>query len=372
VTRTRLRLFGAMLHYEPGIQVFTAISGPIPGLSELYLEIERDDGFVGIGEVRANVEYLTHIPEAAVAPLIRRVAERLDWSSPPDALLERLPAASAETPAIARAAVESALVEGIARRDGVPVAQVLGGAWQARTASCNCLFWSPDEVFERLAQRFVDDGFREIKVRIAIEGFDRDLARLGWLRDRFGSRIKLAVDANGAWTADVAIVRLRALERFELAYVEQPTTVGDWAAFEAVGRRSAIPLMLDEGLQSEADVARLCRLGPPYLAHLKIAKLGGPRAVVAAARRFADAGVAVMMGQMNEGAMATALAAHCAMAIGPRHAELYGAYGLVDDATRGLAYRGGAVALERLPGLGVGFDPTRATLIWEFDRREAA
>ncbi len=372
MTRTTLRLSGAALHYGADIQVFTAISGPIAGLSALYLEIARDDGFVGIGEVRANIEYLSHIPEAAVAPLIRRVAERLDWSPPPEALLERLPPASPETPALARVALESALVDGLARRAGVPVAELLGGAWRERVDSCNCLFWSPDAVFDRLAERYVGDGFREIKVRIAIEDFAHDLARLARLRERFGPRIKLSVDANGAWTAAEAAERLRALERFELAYVEQPTTVGDWAAFEAAGRASAIPLMLDEGLRSEDDVARLCRLGAPYLAHLKIAKLGGPRAVVVAARRFADAGVAVMMGQMNEGAMATALAAHCAMAIAPRHAELYGAYGLIDDATRGLAYRDGAVVLARAPGLGVAFDAARAMPIWEFDRREAA
>jgi L-alanine-DL-glutamate epimerase-like enolase superfamily enzyme len=283
-------------------------------------------------------------------------------------------------PAIARAALESALVEGLARRAAVTVAEFLGGAWQARVASCHCLFWSPDDVFDRLAQRFVDDGFRELKVRIAIENFDRDLARLARLRERFGARITLAVDANGAWSGAEAAERLRALERFALAYVEQPTTIGDWAAFETAARATAIPLMLDEGLASEVDVTRLCRLGPPFLAHLKIAKLGGPCAVVAAARRFADAGVGVMMGQMNEGAMATALATHCAMAIGPRHAELYGAYGLTDDPARGLAYRDGAVALARTPGLGVALDRAtdgaadepRPQLIWEIDRREAA
>src|SRR5262249_18320983 len=151
------------------------------------------DGFSGIGEVRANIEYLSHIPEAEVAPLIRTIAERLDWSLPPEVMLERLPPLSAETPALARAAIESALVEGLARRDGVPVVQVLGGTFQPHAPSCNCLFWSPDDVFRRLAQRYVDDGFREIKVRIAIESFEQDLARLSWLRERFGTRITLAV-----------------------------------------------------------------------------------------------------------------------------------------------------------------------------------
>ena len=34
--------------------------------------------------------------------------------------------------------------------------------------------------------------------------------------------------------------------------------------------------MLDEGLRSDEDVEQLARLGAPYMAHLKIAKLGAP------------------------------------------------------------------------------------------------
>jgi L-alanine-DL-glutamate epimerase-like enolase superfamily enzyme len=364
---TRLRLFAAPLHYTPDIRVFTAISGPVSSLSALFLSIERDDGFSGIGEVRANIEFLSHLPEAEIAPAIRRLAESLDWSLPVEAILDHLPATAA--PPIARAALESALVDGIARRDGMPVAAALGGTWQESVATNNCLFWSPDAVFDRLAERYVAEGFREIKVRIAIEGFERDLARLGHLRERFGDTIEIAVDANGVWDAETAIDRLRRLERFRLAYVEQPTTIGDWTAFEAAARRSPFPLMLDEALKAEDDIVRLCRLGPPFLAHLKIVKLGGPRQVVALARRFAESGIGVMMGQMNEGGMATALAAHCAMAIRPRHAELYGAYGLIDDPTSGLVYRGGTVVMPRRPGLGVEFDPARATLLWDINRR---
>ena len=127
-----------------------------------------------------------------------------------------------------------------------------------------------------------------MKVRIAVGAFDADLQRLSRLRERAGPDVSIAVDANGAWSADEAIERLRALERFGLAYVEQPTKPGDWAAFRRAAESASIPLMADEGLQRPGDVDALCAIGAPALAHLKIVKLGGPLAVVAAMRRFRE------------------------------------------------------------------------------------
>lgn len=366
--RTRIRLRGARLHYEPGIQVFTAASGPIEALHEQFLVIEREDGFRGIGETRANITFLSKIAESEVALAIRRCVEALDWSRPPEAILAAAGGMADRHPALARAAVENALIEGIARRDGVTVAERLGGAFVARLPTNQCLFWSPDEVFDRLAARYFAEGFRDIKVRVAIGSFAQDLARLRRLRERFGDGFSLAIDANGAWTAEEAIDHLRVLEPLRLTYLEQPTTIGDRDAFERVGRSTTIPVMLDEGLTSAAEVDWLARLGPPFLAHLKIAKLGGPSVVMDYARRFRDAGIGVMMGQMNEGGLATLLAAHCAMAAGAKYNEVYGCYGLTDDPTPGWRYRDGLLLLPEGPGLGAAFDEQRTVVEWEIER----
>ena len=48
-------------------------------------------------------------------------------------------------PPIASAAVENALIEGIAQRENVPVAQWLGGHWRVAIENNQCLFWGPDE-----------------------------------------------------------------------------------------------------------------------------------------------------------------------------------------------------------------------------------
>ena len=228
---TTLSLRAAELHYPPDLQVHTAASGPISSLSARYLEIERSDGFIGRGEVRANISYLSHLPESAVDPAIHDLCRRLPWSAEPESILEASSRLRASTPPVAIAAVENGLVEGMARRDGISVAQALGGAWRTACRDQPMPVLGPRCTFDRLAKRFLAEGFRDLKVRIAVGAFDADLQRLSRLRERAGPDVSIAVDANGAWSADEAIERLRALERFGLSYVEQPTKPGDWAAF---------------------------------------------------------------------------------------------------------------------------------------------
>lgn len=365
--RTSLRLYAADLDYPRELQVHTAASGLVASLSARYLVIERTDGFSGAGEVRANISYLSHIPESAVDPAIIALCRELPWSAAPEEILGAVQAHNARVPHVATAAVENALIEGMARRAGIPVAQYLGGEFADAVLTNQCLFWGPDDQFDRLTERYLGEGFRQLKVRIAVGAFDHDLARLRRLRERAGPDVSIAVDANGAWTADEAVEKLRALEPIGLSYVEQPTTAGDWPAFRKAVDSTSIPLMVDEGLASDADVDELCAIGPRALAHLKIVKLGGPTQVVASMKRFRDAGVGVMIGQMNEGALATAITAHCVMALKPRYAELYGCYGLLNDRTPGIAYADGHIRCPAGPGLGTMFDAAQCRAVWSED-----
>ncbi len=133
----------------------------------------------------------------------------------------------------------------------------------------------------------------------------------------------------------------------------------------ALAANSPMPLMLDEGLRSADGVAELCAQRHDRLwAHLKLVKLGGIAPTVAAARQLAAAGVPYMVGQMNEGAAATAAALHVACAVAPRFAELYGADGLADDPVAGIAYAEGEVTASGHPGLGVSLDISQSQHIW--------
>jgi len=354
----RFSLHSHRLAYADGLQVFTASSGPVPGLEELFLHAVWRDG-EGWGEARANIAYASGVPADQVAALVREALAPLLAAETPEVALDRLAGIAAHP--LARNLIECTLLEGLARAHGTPVAALLGAAQPAGSpppvASNQCVFagTSLDEAVAR-ATRYAAEGFREIKLRLGVESPEAEALRLRAVRRAVGDAVHLAVDANGTWSLEESVARLSLLDGLGLDYVEQPTRPGDWAAFAAVHARTGLAVMADEGLKTQADAEALMRLGPPFLAHVKLPKAGGPRALVAQARALQAAGIGVMVGQMNEGALATAATVQCALAVRPLHAELYGAYGIADDPAQGLAYRNGAACLAEPDGMGVRLD----------------
>jgi len=359
----RAALSAAALTYGPELVLHTASSGAVPHLSALYLRLTAADGTEGVGEVRANIAYLNGHEEADVVAAATAAVRGIDWRRPAETLLADLPASGLMMPV--RTLIDGALHDLLARRAGVPLARWLDGGDETAWPTNQTLFWSSDDALLASAARYVARGFRDLKLRVGVEGLDSDLRRLAALRARFGDAVTLAVDANGAWTAGDAPERLAALARHGVHYVEQPIPAGDWDAIARLGESSPIPIMLDESIAGDADVERVAALGGRIWAHLKLVKLGGIGPTVAAARRLTAAGVPIMIGQMNEGAGATAAALHVAIATRPRFAELYGADGLTNDPVGGLRYANGAVAFGGGPGFGTVFTPSMTTDLLE-------
>lgn len=361
----KVLLSAATLTYGPEVALHTASSGAIAHLSALHLRLTAADGTIGLGEVRTNIAYLNGHQEAEVVAAARAAVRDIDWSRPAERMLDDLPGSGRIAPV--RTLIDCALHDLVARRAGVSVARWLGADDQGLTAwpTNQTLFWSGDDALLDNAGRYVARGFTDLKLRVGVTDFDADLRRLTALRARFGDRIKLAVDANGAWSVDEAPERLAALARHGVAYAEQPIPAGDWDAIARLGEGSPIPVMLDESVAGDDAITRVIALsgqgghggngGHPIWAHLKLVKMGGIGPTAAAARRLTAAGVPFMIGQMNEGAAATAAALQVAIATRPRFAELYGADGLTDDPVGGLTYADGAVAHGGGPGLGVAF-----------------
>lgn len=357
-----INLYRSLLTYE-GLTVHTASSGPVAGLDTLYLVI--DDGeHRGVGEVRINCAYLNGYEPDELLRYTRKALGGFDWEAPPQAL--RAVVAESAWPAPVRMLLDTALWDLEARRAGLPLAHLLAGEARALSHATNqTLFLSSDEAFDRQVQTYLARGFRDLKLRVG-QDIEADGARHARIRAAHGQTVKLAADANGAWTVAEAPTRLSALAPFGLAYVEQPIMAGDWDAMTVLASTAPMPVMLDESLASMADVetlvARASTAGSMLQGHLKLIKLGGLTPALSAARSLAAAGVPFMIGQMNEGAVATAAALHLAVATRPLHAELYGADGLVNDPAEGLTYADGHVTVRNEPGLGLNFRAPSAPL----------
>lgn len=361
----QVSLHRAQLTYGKGLLLHTAASGPVRALDALYLRIVGN-GIEAVGETRLNVAYLNGL---AADQLIREALDLLtefDLAAAIDAGTVAVPLAAASAPL--RMMVDIALHDWAAKRRAVPLASLLArgpAAEPVRSQTNQTLFISDEATFLGRAEAYVARGFRDLKVRIGAGNFADDLKRLRLLRTRFGDAVDLAADANGAWELEQARANLAELAPLDLLYVEQPVAPGPLEPIARLAEGSPVPIMLDESLGSVDDAAALACSGHPLMAHLKLIKLGGLAPTLSAARVLSAAGIPVMIGQMNEGGVATAAALHLAAAIRPRFAELYGADGLADDPAAGLVYEDGRVEVPAGPGLGISFDAQQTQTLWE-------
>ena len=143
-----------------------------------------------------------------------------------------------------------------------------------------------DEKLARLSHEAVDDGFSMIKLKVGAS-HEADLYRLGIARDAVGPNVDLAIDASQRWGVNQAIDAIRALQQFDLHWVEEPTHPDDLVGHAhiannvsptsiATGEHLSNPVMAKQLLQLDAiDVLQIdaTRVGgvPDLLAMLLLA-----------------------------------------------------------------------------------------------------
>lgn len=131
----------------------------------------------------------------------------------------------------------------------------------------NGLVWMNDFGFMRSeVKQKVNEGFECIKVKVGQHDFDAECRFLEEIRNEFGSKIELRLDANGAFAVEDALEKLKELKRFHIHSIEQPVAAGQWDAMEMICRESAIDIALDEELIGvKANPQLLKKIKPQYL-----------------------------------------------------------------------------------------------------------
>lgn len=171
---------------------------------------------------------------------------------------------------MARAGLELAFVDLVARAKRESIASVLGGA-QARIpagVSLGIQGRIPD-LLERI-ERYVGLGYRRIKLKIK-PGWDVDVLRE--VR-RLHPGIPLSVDANAAYTlADRE--HLRQLDRFGLLMIEQPLEHDDLIDHAELQRALTTPICLDESIGGVRAARQALDLGSCRVINLKVGRVGG-------------------------------------------------------------------------------------------------
>ncbi|WP_291298313.1 mandelate racemase/muconate lactonizing enzyme family protein [Elioraea sp.] len=355
----RITLSRITLRYADKLVLHTASSGTVPGLDELRLVIHQDGALAGIGASRINIRYLNGLDPEMLARDAVALCRSLRWQCEPEAVLADCDAANPPGPL--RMLVEMAVRDAEARIRDVPLAVLLGGALELTTHTNQTLFWTDDAAMLARAGAYLARGFSDLKLRVGAGTIDDDLRRLALLRG-LAPEATLSADANGRWTVEEAETFIAGAAPLGLVSLEQPLAPGERAG---LARLTGTTIILDEEMASDEAVAWLAATRAAPVAHLKLTKLGGIDRVMAAARQLADAGVGIMVGQMNEGVPSTLAAAHVAMALGASLRELYGADLMVGDPCGALHYDQGRLHVPPGAGLGIAEVAEAGEILWE-------
>ena len=255
----------------PFREPFVTATGVVSARELVVLRLEASDGTVGYGEA-APFEPYDGVPlERAIAALSGGGGRR-----PPQA----------------RAAEEIARLDLEARQEDRPLAEPVH---DALPVNLTLPAGPPAEVAER-AREGVRAGYACFKVKV---GLPEDEERVAAVREAVGSWPALRVDANRAWSVDEAVTQIRALEQFDLEFVEQPCR--SLEDLRQVRGRVSTPIAADESVGSARAVRRAVEMEACDVVNVKLASAGGFRAAREALRLARAKGLGAFLSSTLDG-----------------------------------------------------------------------
>lgn len=255
----------------------------------------------------------------------------------------------------AKAAVDVALHDLVARRRGVSLPVLLGSTTLRVPTDVTLAAGDAADVADAAAARS-KEGFTALKLKVGTDA-RTDLARVRAVRAAVGPDVLLRLDANQGWTPRDAVRVIRAVEDagLDVELVEQPVAAADLDGLAYVTERVGTPVMADESVYGVRDLVEVVRRRAADLVNVKLAKCGGITAARTLLELAREHGVGSTVGSMMESHVGVAAAASVAAAFGTSTvADLDAAWWAERSPVRGgMRYDGPVVVLPDAPGLGV-------------------
>lgn len=261
-----------------------------------WLRLEGDEGW---GEAAIPPYYGVDTP--AMIAVWQRAAHNLQpFPDEPQAVAAWV---GGDGPAPARCALELALYDRIARRQGVPLWQLLHLPQPQKIATSFTIAIDTPEAMAEMASGIA--SFPIIKVKLGSEDAEARLAAIRSARPD----VKLRVDANAGWTLEQARDLVDRLCCYDLEMIEQPLPKEQIEAMGALQKICPVPVTADESVQTLQDVERLAAAGVQAI-NVKLMKVGGITPALHIFRRAQELGLRVMLGQMIETSIGATAMAH--------------------------------------------------------------
>ncbi|TWD75301.1 galactarate dehydratase /L-talarate dehydratase [Kribbella amoyensis] len=175
------------------------------------------------------------------------------------------------------AALDIALWDLKAKRADLPLAKLLGAhrdSVRAYNTSGGFLHAPLDEVKER-ATKSLADGIGGIKIKVGQPDTREDLRRVRAVREHLGADVPLMVDANQQWDRPTALRVGRALEEFDLVWIEEPLDAYDAEGHAHLAEQLDTPIATGEMLGSVTEHVRLIEARAADIIQPDAPRIGG-------------------------------------------------------------------------------------------------
>jgi L-Ala-D/L-Glu epimerase len=226
-----------------------------------------------------------------------------------DARVEHVPAA--------KAALDIALNDLVARAHGIPLWALLGGRSKPHLTISRVVSIKAPAAMAKDALRHVADGFKTVKLKVGDSANPRlDVARIAAVRAAIGPEIGIKVDVNQGWkTPGIAIPAIREALASAPDYFEQPVAQWDIEGLAEVRRQTGATIMADEACHGVREMQRIVSLRAADLVNIKLMKTGGLHNALRVNAIAEAAGITAQVGTMVESSIASAAGLHLAMAL---------------------------------------------------------
>ena len=208
---------------------------------------------------------------------------------------------------MAKAGLENAVWDLLARAHGIPLSTMLGGQHDRVEVGVSIgIQPTLAEQLERVDQ-FIEQGYRRIKMKIEPGWAMEPLAAV---RERHPN-LKLMADANSAFTLD-DMALFQEMDALNLLMIEQPLHYDDIADHAKLQAQIKTPICLDESIHSPLHARWAIEIKACRIINMKVGRVGGLSNAVAIHNMCAKAGIPVWCGGMLETGVGRAINLHLA------------------------------------------------------------
>jgi len=206
---------------------------------------------------------------------------------------------------MARATLENAVIDLIAKKKGLPLHALLGAPRKKIPSGISIGIQESPAALLAAVEEAVAKKYHRVKMKIQ-KG--KDLEYVGAVRGMFPA-LPLMVDANGDYRLEDA-AHLAKLDAFGLMMIEQPLSYFDFYEHALLQKSLKTPLCLDESIHSLGDAAAAIALGGCRILNLKQGRVGGLLESMRILDHAAARGVPVWSGGMDETGIGRAVNIH--------------------------------------------------------------